>query len=291
MAAYHRGVSESFLDRLGRRRPLLLDSAMGSELDRRGVDVRLPLWSARALSEAPETVLAIHRENVRAGADILTANTFRTRQGTVSGRARELTRIAVALAREAASEGGRRVAVAGSVSPLADCYRPDLVAPDAELERGHRDHVENLVAAGADLLLVETVNSIREVQAAATASARSGLPFLVSVVTNGRGALLSGEPLEDAVRAVLPLHPAAVGVNCVEVRRVADELVRAAAAAPELSLLAYGNVLTTAESPEDYAAAAEEWIALGAGVVGGCCGTTPAHTAALRAKIDTRAPV
>jgi len=236
-------------------------------------------------------VLTIHRENVRAGADILTSNTFRTQRETVSSRAAELTRIAVALAREAASEGGRHVAVAGSVSPLADCYRPDLVAPDAALERGHRDHVENLAAAGVDLLVVETVNSVREVRAAAAACARSGLPFLVSIVTNGRGALLSGEPLAEAFRAVLPLCPGAVGVNCIEPRCVGEELARAGAAAPALPLLAYANVLTTGESPEAYAAAAEEWIALGAGVVGGCCGTTPAHTAALRARIDARAAV
>ena len=279
----------TFLDRLSAGPPLLLDAAMGSDLERRGVDVRLPLWSARALLESPETVGAIHRENVRAGADILTADTFRTRRETVGGRAGELTRIAVALARKAAE--GSRVAVAGSVSPLADCYRPDLVPPDAELERGHRDHVENLVAAGADLLLVETVNSVREVRAAATAAARSGLPLLVSVVTSGRGALLSGEPLEEAIRALLPLHPAAIGVNCIEPRRVAEELARASAAAPGMPLLAYANLLTTRETPEGYASLAEQWIALGARVVGGCCGTTAAHTAALRARIDARASI
>ena len=261
---------------------------MGSELERRGVDVRLPLWSARALTDAAETVLAIHRENVDAGADILTANTFRTQRETVGDRAAAMTRIAVALARRAAAESGRQVAVAGSISPLADCYRPDLVAPDADLERGHRDHVENLVAAGADLLLVETINSVRELRIAAAAASRSRLPVLVSVVTNGRGALLSGEPLEEAVRAVLPLRPLAIGVNCVEPRWVGEEIARAAAAAPGLPLLGYANVLTTGESPDAYAAIAAGWIPLGAGVVGGCCGTTPDHTAALRGRLDGR---
>ncbi len=259
---------------------------MGSELDRRGVDVRLPLWSARALVDAPETVLAIHRENVAAGADILTANTFRTQTRTVGERASELTRRAVELAREAARGAPRAVFVAGSIAPLADCYRPDLVPADALLEREHREHAENLAGSGADLLVVETMNSLREMLAAASAAAATGLPVVVSAVTNGRGFLLSGESLEAAGRAVRRLGPAAFGVNCAEPAGISREVGRLGDSG--VPVVAYGNVLSTREDPGSYASAAAGWIEAGAAIVGGCCGTTPEHTRALRARLDAR---
>jgi S-methylmethionine-dependent homocysteine/selenocysteine methylase len=279
-------MSGSFRDRLAAGSPLLLDSAMGSELDRRGIDVRLPLWSARALIDSPDTVSAIHRENAAAGADILTANTFRTQARIVGERAAELTGRAVALAREAASESGRAVLVAGSIAPLADCYRPDLVPGDAELEREHRAHAENLAAAGADLLLVETMNSVRELLSAARAAAATGRPVVVSCVTNGRGSLLSGESLESALRAVLALRPAAVGVNCVDPFGISREAERLRSAGAPFAV--YGNVLSTEAGPDAYAAIADRWIGGGAAIVGGCCGTTPEHTRALRAALDAR---
>jgi S-methylmethionine-dependent homocysteine/selenocysteine methylase len=279
-------VGGTFLDRLAAGSPLLLDSAMGSELDRRGVDVRLPLWSARALVDDPGTVLAIHRENVAAGADILTANTFRTQRRTVGDRAGELTRSAVALARRSASESPRAVFVAGSIAPLADCYRPDLVPGAAALEREHGEHAGNLAEAGVDLLLVETMNSVRELLAAETAALGTGLPVVVSVVTDGRGRLLSGEPLETAVGAARDLGASAAGVNCVDPAGISREVARLASGGTGIPIVAYGNVLSSAEDAAAYANAAAGWIAAGATIVGGCCGTTPAHTRALRGRLD-----
>ena len=275
-----------FLERLVSGPPLLLDSAMGTEIERRGADVLLPLWSARALDEAPEIVLAIHRENVAAGADVLTANTFRTNRRTVGERARELTRRAVRIAREAAAGAERGIFVAGSTAPVEDCYRPDLVPGEAELESEHGEHAANLASAGVDVIFLETMNTIREARIAAAAAARTGTPFVAAFVTDGRGALLSGESLREGAREVLPFEPAAVGVNCVPPGALAGELARLADAIPGVPLAAYGNVLSTGEAPAVYAALADRWIALGARLVGGCCGTTPAIVAALRSELD-----
>ena len=138
------------------RRPLVLDGALGTELERRGVATGLPLWSARAL-------LARRRPSSRSTATTsplarrsLTANTFRTpapharprgprRARRGAHRARAAPR-AVAPPREAA----RPVFVAGSAAPLEDCYRPDLVPGDEALAREHAEHAEQLAAAGAD---------------------------------------------------------------------------------------------------------------------------------------------
>ena len=270
---------------------------MGTELQRRGADTRLPLWSARSLVEEPELVREIHREEVEAGADVLTANTFRTHRrtlekGGLGERSRELTALAVRLAREAGEEGCREVFVAGSLSPLEDCYRPDLVPDDAALDREHREQTESLAAVGADLILLETHNTVRELVAAARAAKATGLPFVASMVTDGAGRLLSGERIEDAVRALEPLDPDAISINCVPAGKLSGDLARLAAAAPGIPLAAYGNLGLPAGdhgwafseelSPSEYAGLARDWLARGARMVGGCCGTTPAHTAALR---------
>jgi S-methylmethionine-dependent homocysteine/selenocysteine methylase len=286
-----------FRTRLHEGPPPLLDAAMGTELQRRGADTRLPLWSARALVDAPELVSAIHREEVDAGAEVLTANTFRTHRrtlakGGLAERSRVLTALAVALARDAAAESGREVFVGGSLSPLEDCYRSDLVPEDAALEREHREQADSLAAAGVDLILLETYNTIRELTAAARAAKATRLPFVASMVTDGAGRLLSGEPIEDAVRALEPLQPDALSINCVPAARLRSDLAALAGAAPGVPIAAYGNLGLPADdlgwafteelSPDSYAEHARRWVAIGARLVGGCCGTTPEHTAALR---------
>jgi S-methylmethionine-dependent homocysteine/selenocysteine methylase len=289
-------------DRLTLGPPLLLDAAMGTELEKRGVASGLPLWSARALLSAPSEVLAIHRENVEAGADVLTANTFRTNRRTLEKeslgeRAVELTRRAVDLAREAAGRARRPVFALGCLSPVEDCYRPDLAPAPGALDSEHREQAHTLAAAGVDGILVETQNSVVELAAAVRAARDTGLPVIASVVTDGAGLLLSGEPLQAAAKALRELGADVIGVNCVPARRVSQELRRFADAAPDTPLVAYGNLgppsdpdglhFTDEVAPADYAALAKDWLALGARLIGGCCGTTAAHTAALRHLIDT----
>ena len=289
------GARASFAERLRSPAPLLLDGATGTELERRGVRTALPLWSAHALVEAPEIVERIHRDYAAAGAEALTANTFRTHRrslakGGIGARAGALTRSAVELARRAARDaGGRRVWVLGSAAPLEDCYRPDLVPGDAELSREHAEHAEALAAAGVDAILVETMNSVREAAAAARAGLATGLPVLVSFACDGEARLLSGEPLAAALDAVVPLGPQALLVNCLPPRCVAACLPVLARAG--LPFGAYANLgapndatgFTRSDdcSAQDFAASAVAWRADGARIFGGCCGTGPEHVRAL----------
>jgi S-methylmethionine-dependent homocysteine/selenocysteine methylase len=296
-------LSKRFLERLRSGPPLLLDAAMGTELQRRDANTTLPLWSARALMDDPELVWTIHGDEVAAGAEIVTANTFRTHARTLGkagleARAGELAALAVRLAHQAASVPGREIFVAGSLSPLEDCYRPDLVPEQDAVEREHTAQASFLAQAGVDLILAETHNTIREAAAATRAAKAAGVPVVVALVTDGAGRLLSGETLEDAAAALAPLSPDAIGVNCVPAAHLAEDLARLAAAVPGLPLAAYGNLGLPADgsgwsfteelAPEAYAAEAGRWIALGARIVGGCCGTTAEHTRALRAGLDGR---
>lgn len=286
--------------RLAGERALVLDGATGTELERRQVPTSLPLWSAHALIQAPDLVAAIHADYAAAGADILTANTFRTQRRTLArggwgDRAGELTSLAVELARRAALPfaGERRVHVVGSAPTLEDCYRPDLVPDDAALRREHAEHAEHLAEAGVDAILVETMNTVREAAAALRAARATGLPALLSFVCWNGARLLSGEPLCDGLAAALPEMPAAVLVNCLPPSNVA-------ACLPVLRDSAFpfgvypnlgapvgeaGRERSEECEPTAFAELAVKWRAAGARILGGCCGTTPTHIHALAQRL------
>jgi S-methylmethionine-dependent homocysteine/selenocysteine methylase len=286
-------TAPDFRRRIGAGPPLVLDAALGTELLRRGANLPPPLWSAQALLDRPELVEEIHRENAEAGADILTIGSFRLhgrnlRNSLCSLSRGELVAKAVTLARRAA-EGPW---IAGSLAPLEDCYRPDRVPSEAEISSEHVEMAAALAAAGVDLILVETMNTIREALAASRGAAATGLPVVVSCVTDGNGRLLSGEPVEAFARALLalPAPPDALGINCVAARDLAGDLARLSAAATGVPLAAYGNVFGVPVAPGDYAELAAEWVRLGARVAGGCCGTNAAHTAAVARRITGSTP-
>lgn len=317
-----------FRERLRSGPPLVLDAALGTELLRRGANLPPSLWSAQALLERPDLVEEIHRENAEAGAEILTIASFRlharnTRESSCSLSQGELITMAVTLARRAASEvsskvneapapraaapQGRRadrsnpgathsskeifsaISIAGSLAPLEDCYRPDRVPSEAEISSEHAEMAAALARAGVDLILVETMNTIREAVAAARGAVATGLPVVVSCATDGAGRLLSGEPIEDIARALLalPRPPDALGINCVAASALSSDLALLARAAEGVPLAAYGNTFSDEVAPEAYAVLAGSWIALGARVVGGCCGTTAESTRALRSLLDS----
>jgi len=298
--AQYMGLSPADLrERLVCGRPVLLDGATGTELTRRGVETTLPLWSAAALVTAPEILRQIHADYAAAGADILTANTFRTHRRNLraagwADRSTELTRTAVEIAR---SVSGSRILVAGSLAPLEDCYSPELVPADADLAREHALQAESLATAGVDLILVETQNTLREALAATRAATATGLPVLVSFVCGPEGRLLSGEALGDAVRSISQLQPVAVLVNCAPAPDLGSMLVELCEAAGPISCGAYGNIgrpdpiqgwqNTTAEDPQQYAGFAQDWLRQGLRIIGGCCGTTPQHIALLKEKIQS----
>lgn len=276
---------------------LILDGAMGTELQRRTVDIGLPLWSANALIAHPEVVSHIHREYVEAGADIITTNTFRTTRrafhnARLPDRSEALTVLAVRLAREAASTaGGRSVLVAGSIAPLEDCYRPDLVPTGRALYDEHLEHAARLAREGVDFLLLETMNTIREAVAACTAALETGKEVVVSFTCRPDGALYGGESLEAAVAEVAPLGPTAFSLNCISPRYL-DAALRRLRDLTALPIAVYGNVGEPGKEIDEaplvrdidevaYAAYAGSWVRAGATIVGGCCGTTPEYVRAL----------
>ncbi|MCB9663030.1 MAG: homocysteine S-methyltransferase family protein [Alphaproteobacteria bacterium] len=266
----------------GRHGPgvIVLDGALGTLLAARGVPAPPPAWSAAAVRSHPEVLRDIHRAYAAAGAQVHTAATFRTTPRAVGADAWPLTRDAVALAREAVPADHR---VAGSLAPLEDCYRPDLSPPSPGPE--HARHAEHLARAGVDLVLVETFAHVGEALAATEAALRTGLPVWTALSPGYRGDLLDPHALADGARAAAALGAERVLVNCLP----------AIGAAPFVAALAAVGVPwgihANAGAPEDglhhgqpgaaeaYGRLAAGWAAAGASVIGGCCGTGPAHIA------------
>jgi homocysteine S-methyltransferase len=290
---------------------LVLDGATGSELQRRGVTVSRGAvadwsgaWSATALDEAPEVVQAIHEDYLRVGADIVTANTFSTNRGRLAAvgmadRMEELTRLAMQLACRARDRRAPGAYVAGSFSRTvpssASSVRGDLV-------REWTEQVSVMADAGADLILIESISTIAHVLAAVEAASQARLPILVAVRTGESGATSAGETMSEMVQALEVEGRVVTGIliGCASptatTRSVRD--LRSAFSGP---IGAYANIgyhagqrfgqkpgaeyyeLNTGEhTPERYAEYAREWQSLGAQIIGGCCGSTPEHIAAVR---------
>jgi homocysteine S-methyltransferase len=286
---------------------LLLDGGTGTELDRRDAVVELPLWSARALIDAPALVEEIHADYLEAGSGAIVTNTFRTHQRSLAkaglaDRADELTRQAVEIARSARDRVKPDALVIGSVAPLEDCYHPEL-APDRETCKAeHAQMITRLLDAGVDRILLETMGSRREALAAAD-MARHLAPgkWAISFCTKSQGPpaiLQNGTPLVD----VLPMleDAWAVGVNCVAAPGIETQVrLLHTLLPPAVGVAAYGNVghadaegnwvCSDAVDAEAYADYVEAWVDAGATVVGGCCGTTPETIRVVAERLAARA--
>jgi homocysteine S-methyltransferase len=291
---YNQNVN-SFLVRLANPHPIILDGATGTELERRGVDTGTPIWSAMALLDAPEIVEQVHRDYLHAGAEVIITNTFRTHRHNLEkmgmgDEAARLTTLAVAIAQKAVRNSGRQAWVAGSMAPLEDSYSTARPLTNEQYLQAHREMASNLAAAGVDLLIIETMKDILEAGTAAQAASETGLPFGVSFICKSNGNLLSGEQIEGAVKAVEIHRPSFVGINCTPAPQLHISLAQISAAT-NLPIAVYANAGATddyqtwddteATDPEAYCLFAQEWIRLGAHLIGGCCGTQPEHIAAL----------
>lgn len=292
--------------------PVLLDGGMGRELRFRGVEIKETIWSANALLVAPDVVREIHADYIAAGADVITTNTYGiirnelAREG-IEDRFAELNEQACRLAIEARDAAERPVWIAGSLPPLNGSYRPDRVWPREVIEPLYREQAA-LLAPHVDLLICETMASADEALAAATAACETGKPVWVSYTLHEdrSGRLRSRETVEEALAKVAHLPIAGFLANCC-----APESISAAMTALKQSGAAYvggyANTFTpvpetwtldgsepsdgyidlrTDLDPDAYCEHAARWLAAGATVVGGCCGTRPAHIARLASTMD-----
>ncbi len=250
---------------------------MGTQLAERGVPTPPPGWSAYAIRTHPDVVAAIHADYAHAGARLHRANTFRAQPRLFGDEFRTLVAEAVALARRGAGSGG----VAGSIAPIADCYRPDLSPPAAEARPLHRAMAEALAASGCDQLVCETFPHAGEARIAVEEAVRTGLPVWAALTAGPDASLMTPAAMGDAARACADAGAEAVLVACTAAEATLRYVEAIARAGVPFGAYANAGIPAGAMTPERYAALARTWIAAGATIVGACCGTGPRHLAAL----------
>ncbi len=281
----------SFLESL-HDRVLVCDGAMGSMLYDRGVFVN---QSFEALNlTRPDLVVEVHRAYVDAGADVIETNTFGANQLKLAGfgLADRFVEINVAGARLARQAAGASGYVAGAIGPLGVKVGDGGSTRVEAAETHFAEQAAALLEGGVDLLLLETFGTLGELEAAVRAVRRlSALPVVAQMATGEDGLSLDGVTPEQ-VALTLSAHGATmVGVNCGAGPASTLETVERMAEVTDVPLSAQPNAGGPQEvegrrlvlsSPEFLASYARRYVAVGVGLVGGCCGTTPAHIARIK---------
>lgn len=301
-------MQHDFLEQL-QQRPLLCDGAMGTLLYARGIAYE------RCFDELnltrPELIQGIHSEYISAGAQIIETNTFGANRAkleayNLEGRVRDINRRAVKLAREAREISGQSVFIAGAVGPSG---RP-LQAPDeqrlSELRAIFREQIDALLVGGADLLILETFSSLAELrQAVLAAQDVGGLPIVAQMSFYEDGHTLSGQSPARVAAVLNDLGIEVMGANCsvgpAATLDVLQEMIAAArlfldneqatsqmfSAQPNAGLpTRIGNRFFYMATPDYFADYAVRFARAGVQLIGGCCGTTPHHIAAMRKALD-----
>ncbi|MHB8731910.1 MAG: bifunctional homocysteine S-methyltransferase/methylenetetrahydrofolate reductase [bacterium] len=291
------GVVHPFRARLARG-PLLCDGAMGTLLYARGVPFD-HCFDALNLADR-ERVLNVHLDYLRAGAEIIETNTFganafRLSQHGLAGRVRDVNRQGAKIAKEARDIFGRAFFIAGSVGPLGRPMAPFGRITPAEARGAFRAQIDGLVEGGVDILILETFANLSELLEAVSAAREAcDLPLVAQMTFTEDGRTQYGHSPAEVVTALEGAGVDLVGANCSVGPVPMLEVIQQMAAVARVPLAAQPNAgfPTLVEgrylylsSPEHMATYAKKMVDAGVRLVGGCCGTTPEHIAAIRRAI------
>jgi 5-methyltetrahydrofolate--homocysteine methyltransferase len=282
-----------FLSRLHAGPPIIADGAMGTMLQASGLPPGKPgeFW----VLERPEAVMTVHRAYVEAGAELILTCTFggtrpRLEKAGLADRVAEINRRAVEVAREAAAG---RAFVAGDIGPLGELLAPLGKRSYQEAVGLFAEQAAALAEAGVDVLYIETMSSLDEARAAVEGARRAAphLPVTLTFSFDHHGRTNMGVRPEQAAKAALEWGVVAFGANCGATLEMTEEaLQKMRAVAPDAILIAKPNaglprmVAGTPVydmTPEEMAAFAGRFLALGARIIGGCCGSNPDHIRAI----------
>ena len=287
----------SFADLLEERRPLLADGATGTNYQDMGIEagVAPEEW----VFEAPDRVQELHRRFADAGSDLVLTCTFgattpRLADGPLAGRTTELNVRAAELAREAVGED---LLVAGSMGPTGQLVEPYGVLTREVCVEAYAEQARALADGGVDLLVLETFFALEEaLWAIEGAQSASDLPLVMSFSFDQGTHTMMGLSPAEVVAAVEPLGVAALGANCGRSLADTDAIVTEfLAAAPSVPLWVkpnagvpriVGDTVVYDADPELLAEHVRSYAAQGARIVGGCCGSTPAHIAAIARALE-----
>jgi methionine synthase I (cobalamin-dependent) len=292
----------TFTEALASRPWLLADGATGTNYFQMGlVSGDAPeAWN----EEHPDRVRSLHRRFIDAGADIILTNSFggnrhRLKLHNAQDRVREINMAAARNARAEADATTRAVYVGGSIGPTGEIFEPVGALSYQEGVAAFAEQALALAEGGVDVLWIETMSSEEELRAAVEGAARAGLPIVttMSFDTNGRTMMGITPAQFGSLAATLPAQPVAIGANCgVGASELIATVLGITAARPDANVVAKGNCgipqyvdghIHYTGTPELMAEYARLALDAGAKIIGGCCGTSPAHLASMRRSLET----
>lgn len=276
------------------KRPLILDGAMGSLLQQQGIKRDENLWSSKANIQFPEKVIELHKKYIETGADIITTNTFRTnpyvyKQTYLNISNETFVKESVKLAIEARAD--KQIIIAGSNAPAEDCYQVERTISKEELEYNHKTHIQMLWDSGVDIIWNETFSHMDEIKIICDFCSGNKIPFVVNFFFTEDLKLLSGETLLEAVDYVLRFYPTAIGYNCIS-PKVFSENHFMNFNHPWGFYLNCGSgnytdeVIECGIIPKDYVDFIKPYLRQQPLFIGSCCGSSPAHTKAIKDYFD-----
>jgi 5-methyltetrahydrofolate--homocysteine methyltransferase len=274
---------------------LIKDGAMGTLLSAEGHGAGQPLELLNV--EEPQRVRAAHGAYVDAGSDVIETNTFQGSRAALerhglADRTAELNRAAAALAREVAGEA---ILVAGSIGPTGRILEPYGDYPESDAREAFAEQAAALAEGSVDLFVVETFSAIEEIRLAMAAAAETGLPLVASMAFDPVGRTAFGVTPQQAAEQLAGAGAVAVGANCgtISPAEMVD-IIAKFGDSTSLPLTAQPNAgrpqqtpsgVEFPEEPGAMADAAERFRELGVAIIGGCCGSTPEHIAAIAARL------
>ncbi len=283
--------------------PLLADGGMGTMLYALGIPYQR-CFDELNLSQ-PELVQRVHREYIAAGAELIETNTFganRFKLAThgLDRRVRDINLRGVKVAREAREVTGEPVFLAGAVGPIGRPLAPVGTVSPAQAREAFQEQIEALLEGGADLLILETFSDLAELrEAVCAARSVTDLPLVAQVTFTEEGQTVAGEDPAEVARLLVELGADVVGVNCGVGPQAALDVVERmrSSGVPHISALPNAGFPARVEglyvyvtTPEYFAEYACRFRQAGLALLGGCCGTTPAHIRAMRAALDETHP-
>lgn len=294
------------LKELLKERPwLLADGATGTNLFEVGLTSgdAPELWNV----DQPEKITALHQSFVDAGSDIILTNTFganarRLMLHKAEDRTHELNAAGAALARAVADACERDVVVAGSVGPTGDLFAPLGPLTVDEARDVFAEQIAGLKEGGADVIWIETMSAMDEVGAAADAAVAAGMDYTTAASFDTAGRTMMGVAPDSFVGGLSDRDagPIAMGANCgVGASDTLAAILEMSAAHPDVAIISKANAgipefkgdqIHYSGTPELMARYAALAVGAGARIIGGCCGTAPAHIAAMRAALDACEP-
>ena len=272
-------------------RALIIDGALGSLLQQKGHIKVGSSWMTMANETYPEAVIKIHKNYIKAGADIITTNTFRTnpaaleREGITDFEKYVIN--AVNISKRAIEN--KSILIAGSNAPAEDCYQKEQTISLIKLQVNHHNHIDSLVNSGVHFILNETFSHLDEIEIVCKYCSDNKIPYVISLYFTEELLLLSGEPLVEALNIVREHNPMAIGFNCI-----APEHFDRAMEQTDINFnwgfyLNCGfdeHKIECAVTPDDYCKIVKKYLKINPSFIGACCGSSPEYIKGIKKVID-----